>query len=162
MHGDSHSCKIYKPLPKQELINRLSGKHPRTPLTQISSVATHRSDAKLSTIIHDRALFLCASLVPQDRAILRNLPCVRCFIDPCLNKFTDQFLFAHGFELFQTGGRCGSLPRRIVFWGSTFCGKVMGIPIQPHIISGSINAYDIFFAGFIPAQLAGIYSSANV
>ena len=77
MHGDSHSCKIYKPLPKQELINRLSGKHPRTPLTQISSVATHRSDAKLSTIIHDRALFLCASLVPQDHAILRNLPCVR-------------------------------------------------------------------------------------
>ena len=74
MHGDSHSCKIYKPLPKQELINRLSGKHPRTPLTQISSVATHRSDAKLSTIIHDRALFLCAFLVPQDRAILRNLP----------------------------------------------------------------------------------------
>lgn len=74
MHGDSHSCKIYKPLPKQELINRLSGKHPRTPLTQISSVATHRSDAKLSTIIHDRALFLCASLVPQDHAILRNLP----------------------------------------------------------------------------------------
>ena len=74
MHGDSHSCKIYKPLPKQELINRLSGKHPRTPLTQISSVATHRSDAKLSTIIHGRALFLCASLVPQDHAILRNLP----------------------------------------------------------------------------------------
>ena len=73
-HDDSHSCKIYKPLPKQELINRLSGKHPRTPLTQISSVATHRSDAKLSTIIHDRALFLCAFLVPQDRAILRNLP----------------------------------------------------------------------------------------
>ena len=74
MHGDSHSCKIYRPLPKQEPINRLSGKHPRTPLTQISSVATHRSDAKLSTIIHDRALFLCAFLVPQDRAILRNLP----------------------------------------------------------------------------------------
>ena len=73
-HGGTHSCKIYKPLPKQELINRLSGKHPRTPLTQISSVATHRSDAKLSTIIHDRALFLCASLVPQDHAILRNLP----------------------------------------------------------------------------------------
>ena len=45
MHGDSHSFKIYKPLPKQELINRLSGKHPRTPLTQISSVATYRSDA---------------------------------------------------------------------------------------------------------------------
>ena len=60
MHGDSHSCKIYKPLPKQELINRLSGKHPRTPLTQILSVATHRSDAKLSTAIHDRALSLCA------------------------------------------------------------------------------------------------------
>lgn len=74
MHGGTHSYKIYKPLPKQELINRLSGKHPRTPLTQISSVATHRSDAKLSTIIHDRALFLCASLVPQDHAILRNLP----------------------------------------------------------------------------------------
>ena len=73
-HDDSHSCKIYKPLPKQELINRLSGKHPRTPLTQISSVATHRSDANMSTIIQDRALFLCASLVPQDRAILRNLP----------------------------------------------------------------------------------------
>ena len=73
-HDDSHSCKIYRPLPKQEPINRLSGKHPRTPLTQISSVATHRSDAKLSTIIHDRALFLCASLVPQDHAILRNLP----------------------------------------------------------------------------------------
>ena len=77
MHGNSHSCKIYRPLPKQEPINRLSGKHPRTPLTQISSVATHRSDAKLSTIIHNRALFLCAFLVPQDRAILRNLPCVR-------------------------------------------------------------------------------------
>ena len=45
MHGGTHSCKIYKPLPKQELINRLSGKHPRTPLTQISSVATHRSGA---------------------------------------------------------------------------------------------------------------------
>ena len=45
MHGDSRSCKSYKPLPKQEHINRLSGKHPRTPLTQISSVATHRSDA---------------------------------------------------------------------------------------------------------------------
>ena len=73
-HDDSHSCKIYRPLPKQEPINRLPGKHPRTPLTQISSVATHRSDAKLSTIIHDRALFLCASLVPQDHAILRNLP----------------------------------------------------------------------------------------
>ena len=74
MHGDSHSCKIYKPLPKQELINRLSGEHPRTPLTQISSVATHRSDAILSKVIHDRALFLCAFLVPQDHAILRNLP----------------------------------------------------------------------------------------
>ena len=45
MHGGTHSCKIYKPLPKQELINRLSGKHPRTPLTQISSVATHCFDA---------------------------------------------------------------------------------------------------------------------
>ena len=77
MHGDSHSCKNYKPLLKQELINRLSGKHPRTPLTQISSVGTHRSDAKKSTIIHDRALFLCASLVPQDHAILRDLPCAR-------------------------------------------------------------------------------------
>ena len=87
MHGDSHSCKIYKPLPKQELINRLSGKHPRTPLTQISSVATHRSDAKLSTIIHDRALFLCAYLDPQDRAILRNLPCVR----QCLSAHHELF-----------------------------------------------------------------------
>ena len=76
-HGGTHSCKIYKPLPKQELINRLSGKHPRTPLTQISSVATHRSDAILSTVIHDRALSLCVSLVPQGHAILRNLPCVR-------------------------------------------------------------------------------------
>ena len=37
MHGDSHSCKIYKPLPKQELINRLSGKHPRTFLYQTLS-----------------------------------------------------------------------------------------------------------------------------
>ena len=73
-HGGTHSCKIYKPLPKQELINRLSGKHPRTPLTQISSAATHRSDAILSTVIHDRALSLCVSLVPQGHAILRNLP----------------------------------------------------------------------------------------
>ena len=56
-HDDSYSCKNYRPLPKQELINRLSGKHPRTPLTQISSVATHRSDANMSTIIHDRAFF---------------------------------------------------------------------------------------------------------
>ena len=75
MHGDSHSCKIYKPLPKQELINRLSGKHPRTPLTQISSVATHRSDAKLSTVIHNRALSLCVDLAQRGHAILHSLPC---------------------------------------------------------------------------------------
>ena len=76
-HGGTHPCKIYKPLPKQEPINRLSGKHPRTPLTQISSVATHRSDANLSTVIHDRAHYFCVSLVLRGHAILRNLPCVR-------------------------------------------------------------------------------------
>ena len=74
MHGGTHSCKIYKPLPKQEPINRLSGKHPRTPLTQISSVATHRSDANLSTVIHDRALSLCVDLAQRGRAILHSSP----------------------------------------------------------------------------------------
>ena len=60
MHGDSHSCKICKPLPKQELINRLSGKHPRTPLTQISSVATHRSDANGARLLFTTVLFFFA------------------------------------------------------------------------------------------------------
>ena len=55
----------------------LDGAFPIPPVTQISSVATHRSDAILSTVIHDRALFLCVSLVPQGHAILRNLPCER-------------------------------------------------------------------------------------
>ena len=62
MHGDSHSCKIYRPLPKQEPINRLSGKHPRTPLTQISSVATHRSDANGAWLLFTAMLFFFAFL----------------------------------------------------------------------------------------------------
>lgn len=74
MHGGTHSCKIYKPLPKQELINRLSGKHPRTPLTQILSVATHRKRRYLSTVTHDRALSLCVDLVLRGHAILHSSP----------------------------------------------------------------------------------------
>ena len=62
MHGDSHSRKIYKPLPKQKLINRLAGKHPRTPLTQISSVATHRSDANGARLLFTTVLFFFAFL----------------------------------------------------------------------------------------------------
>ena len=62
MHGDSHSCKNYKPLLKQELINRLSGKHPRTPLTQISSVGTHRSDANGARLLFTTVLFFFAFL----------------------------------------------------------------------------------------------------
>ena len=62
MHGDSHSCKIYRPLPKQEPINRLSGKHPRTPLTQISSVATYRSDANGARLLFTTVLFFFALL----------------------------------------------------------------------------------------------------
>ena len=67
-------AKIDKPLPKQELINRLLRKHPQSPLTQISSVATHRSDANRSTVNRDRAPFLFVALASQDHAILRNLP----------------------------------------------------------------------------------------
>ena len=62
MHGDSHSCKNYKPLLKQELINRLSGKHPRTPLTQISSVAAHRSDDNGARLLFTTVLFFFALL----------------------------------------------------------------------------------------------------
>ena len=62
MHGDSHSCKNDKPLLKQELINRLSGKHPRTPFTQISSVGTHCSDANGARLLFTTVLFFVAFL----------------------------------------------------------------------------------------------------
>ena len=74
MHGGTHSCKIYRLPPKQEPINRLSGQQPRTPLTQIPSAATHRSDADLSTVIHDRALSLCVDLAQRGHAIPHSSP----------------------------------------------------------------------------------------
>jgi hypothetical protein len=67
-------AKYNRLLPRQEPIICLSGKHPRTPLTQIPSAATHRSDAKLSRVIHDRALFLCVDLALRGHAILHNSP----------------------------------------------------------------------------------------
>ena len=46
MHGGTHSCKIYKPLPQQGLINRLSGIKSSNPF-DTDSICDYASQAML-------------------------------------------------------------------------------------------------------------------
>lgn len=73
-HGDTHSCKIYKLLRHAGAYKSLVWATAPNPLTQISSAATHRSDADLSTVLHERALSLCVNLVLRGHAVLHSSP----------------------------------------------------------------------------------------